>query len=1390
MKRISIFYIVFLCAIACVAQTNRLRIPIPVLRTSPFRPTIPTPKPSPKPSPKPKIVKVDTLYACRTAKQHGWFIPVQIISKKDASKRDHVRFTRKNKAGHWCRIEYLTSYGKPNVGLFQPYIVKIYSSTDTLVNQTWKDRLSTGYRIDMISDALGKNVIQERAYDANEELIYSFSVTPYSDNLYVGSYKDYCGLPTEMRQEKGYSYGTLIAIHRDKWGNDSVLQYIDSKGYTRPNSDGAYKEVFVRDKNGNLLKNQSYNANNKLTMDNCGNCGVEYTYDSNNNFISTIYMDDKWHPMKIPSENDVIKTLYEYDKYNRRICERYVDMDNNPMPNRLGTCSQYYEYDNRGNLTKRYAFDKNGNYSPADTTGAALYETVYDNLGRDIEWHVYDSNHNPRQYANYWSSIYSKYNGDRLVEKTCYVPVNGVEQICYHYTDSLETTIYADGSSLIKKYDNNNRPISYTYLKADGSFSIRDDAVTLLQYNIDAEAAGVGHIDKFKDGVNTSCDINNRGDTTRYIINSLDDTYGLYKNFTNGKLSQLNSLETKGKIKKQVSINPFGVPCRSENDVSGIEFYYANTKCIPTGELSIIAGNDEFDESEYIIEDEIIYAYKELSPSHATIFKDEDDNVITDYKSFIDSHPKMASIEVTDSIAYSYGLCDNDIILSYNGMSIDSMCSDALFVKFIDVLNIINTSKQKELVLYHLDPTTLQSSIKKVELGVGAPKDLGFCIHRVVKTRRQVSRIDSTMIANNYSLPEPIRSGDNHMILLHASTDRSYNYNSPYSEKVGKDAILLGAQILEYPGVKWLYNSDFYVFFNLYFFKSKNLDKFDRTPTTRIWFTTNGKDVEYVDIDEIFLKCSFPELNITDNLYKEILPAVNQVPSINYEPITTYSSKDIKKLSTEGKDSIYNLAKLYYLSNFYSSSFPLYKLLADNGYTDAYHEMSLSYLNGWGTTQDSKRAKKYALKCDKLGNKIPIICYAEFCIENGKFKEARKYLESVPKENNYYDKAQLYLGNLEMKRNNNSVAITHYLNALDECFSLDEDDVKQLVHNILTFPDSIDRHMLIYQTACNLTFGSTNEQYQKVGFFMLKAFGNEGYSIGYSSISKAYLYGIGTDKDLKEAENSAKLAHADGYSIGLYNLGEYYYEQREYQQAINILDECANSGSRIFAANYKCGKIYSDKNFFKNKPLTAISYFNKALRQDEYLDIFEEETEDIISLYKTEFADFSETVPGLFNAAIEYNHYNKSEEALSLLNYAYEKFPSECNDILQFGQLKYRLYFTLGMNGGEEYNDFIDTHVATLCVPEDIDKNSPLAELADEEVVIILQLNGWNCTSNSNNKNIFDEVANEGCDIVVISDKGIKSYQNVNIPKSYIQFEAIDRTDKVELFKDLEHSEL
>ena len=98
-------------------------------------------------------------------------------------------------------------------------------------------------------------IFYQITFDMN--LIYAFSRVPIGKHTFVGSYKDSYGLPAEMRKDPTYSYGTLVKLTEDQWGNDSIVEYIDSKGKAKPNSDDAAMEVFICDKYGHILKQQS-----------------------------------------------------------------------------------------------------------------------------------------------------------------------------------------------------------------------------------------------------------------------------------------------------------------------------------------------------------------------------------------------------------------------------------------------------------------------------------------------------------------------------------------------------------------------------------------------------------------------------------------------------------------------------------------------------------------------------------------------------------------------------------------------------------------------------------------------------------------------------------------------------------------------------------------------------------------------------------------------------------------------------------------------------------------------------------------------------------------------------------------------------------------------------
>ena len=73
-----------------------------------------------------KVISNDTIYCSQTKKQYGWFAPMDTITKDIAWHRGYsFRFTNKNVAGHWLRMECIDSYGHYVKGSLSPYILKL-----------------------------------------------------------------------------------------------------------------------------------------------------------------------------------------------------------------------------------------------------------------------------------------------------------------------------------------------------------------------------------------------------------------------------------------------------------------------------------------------------------------------------------------------------------------------------------------------------------------------------------------------------------------------------------------------------------------------------------------------------------------------------------------------------------------------------------------------------------------------------------------------------------------------------------------------------------------------------------------------------------------------------------------------------------------------------------------------------------------------------------------------------------------------------------------------------------------------------------------------------------------------------------------------------------------
>lgn len=777
-------------------------------------------RPLPK---KEKSEKQDTVYCFQTKKQHGWFAPVGILTKEEASHQNiSYRFTNRNAQGNWCKMELIDGYGNYTTGGMSPYILKIGSAdTDSLANKDWIEKIKTECIYEFIPDPTGKEVIQERAYDKDMNLVYTYSRTPVGADSsghkrFVGSYRDSYGLPAEMRRDttNTYTYGTLVMLTEDRWGNDSIVEYMDAKGLKKPNSDGVAMEVYVRDKDGQTLKQQSRDANGELIIDNWGNCGVEYVWNANHTIASATYMDDNWRPMKMPSLREVdgkgvIKTFYKYDKYGRQTEMSYYTEKDIPDKNAYGVHKERMKYDEKGNMVERRCFDLEGNLVDG-AYGWAVFKANYNNEGKPVDFVWLDKDLKPCSKEYYLSRIHYGYDekGNEVLVEKFYV-ANGKETSFSkeRSTPELKYWSWDDGSYRIDSLDVHGRTTSISFYDAKGNLERVEDWAKQKTSYVDMEGCTLSeetHMDEYGkiieiEGVarrvtrldSVSCILYVVGYSAKgEIVNSYYQAWN--KDFT--------------KLLAEFDMNAFGVVCRAGGTAT-VRHYKADVLYNQEGNrIASLIGRDEYNEPDYIVSPSAIYYYQKMSAKWANVFYDENGKTIDDSETLKDTLPKVMSIEVTDSSAYELGFRDNDVILIYGDYSVDldTVTSYFDFRKQWALRSVLDAKKNKRMVVFRIeDAKNNKYGLVEIKDLIGTPSELGFLAHIRYLTQKQLSRIhdaikkniaSATPLITKGDLKKKADGGDYYIPVTITDMYRSAR-NKPYAKQVMDPAVLLGACI-------------------------------------------------------------------------------------------------------------------------------------------------------------------------------------------------------------------------------------------------------------------------------------------------------------------------------------------------------------------------------------------------------------------------------------------------------------------------------------------------------------------------------------------------------------------------------------------------------------------
>ncbi|MGL5957229.1 MAG: protein kinase domain-containing protein [Phocaeicola sp.] len=248
-----------------------------------------------------------------------------------------------------------------------------------------------------------------------------------------------------------------------------------------PDKYGSAVTAKTYDKAGNLIRTANETADGKQSLLHGQYCGVAYLYNEGGYQIERSYFNEKNEPCKGP--NGYAKVTYEYDSNGFNSSMNYYDSSNKRILYK-GIAGQRYTRDERGNITKQFAIDEDGNQSTAryevrqtfdkndnllttayyekgkpikngyhkigyaynsrnqkvatkfyDVQGKlvtknddkyAIEKNEYDLMGNVLKTSFYGVDEKPIECKNGWASVQSIYNVMGQIVKNIYYNINGV----------------------------------------------------------------------------------------------------------------------------------------------------------------------------------------------------------------------------------------------------------------------------------------------------------------------------------------------------------------------------------------------------------------------------------------------------------------------------------------------------------------------------------------------------------------------------------------------------------------------------------------------------------------------------------------------------------------------------------------------------------------------------------------------------------------------------------------------------------------------------------------------------------------------------------------------------------------------------------------------------
>ena len=703
-----------------------------------------------KPQPKP-VSYEDTaavLLYRGSVKQNGWMRGAgKPISAETASHLNtHLKFSNRNRAGHFTKAEFLDACGRPFAGWAGTYLVHPRLDSDSLIDQNWKSKLGTVTTWEFVGDETGENCIQENAYDKDGNLVYSYYPVKIADNMVMGHYVDAWGLPVALRGDNGAKY---VVITRDPRGYETDIRYVTDGGFPATNMNSAYRAEYDYNSLGNQIKEMSQMPDGRYMIDDARNTGHIDIYDDNGfELVATSFGPDG-EPIR--SSEGAIQKRYEYDSLGRIVQQTYHLADGTPDTNPYGVHKEIFGYNDRGLLISQINYGIDGKPAEGEYSWA-IFEADYDDEGNQTLWVFKNADGRYIDSPAYCRVEYTYDGGELATQRLYRVDASGnIYQSFDYVKDGLDeksidletgrimlSECYDDGQIRYRKYfDLDSNPAmtdGFHFFERKRETSGKVATEGEFFYDTQMQLADM-HSPEFKGTSNKQIVVYDsvRGIATRYIY----DGDKLQKSF-----AQVFS-DNMSRIEGEFGIDDRGEIARTRNE--GALYYETSVGLTIRGGLSYFGMLNEYGEAAYGMEsDDPRDKFYTIRIINDQADLDEDGKPVYGYT--LDEVYRVGVIEVTDT-ACSEEIRSGDVIMAYGDFHMPvAENSDAGEDNMENLTTAMfeEADHEKDMVVMRRNPATNKAEYKIIKLPKGTPSDFGFIMHRIYYTKAEKQRYDET----------------------------------------------------------------------------------------------------------------------------------------------------------------------------------------------------------------------------------------------------------------------------------------------------------------------------------------------------------------------------------------------------------------------------------------------------------------------------------------------------------------------------------------------------------------------------------------------------------------------------------------------------------------------